>query len=200
MKLLVFFVCLLVSTAAVACNLVTASQYKRDLAEAAKAIFGPLAPISALAAQIHLESCWNTKAVSSASAKGLAQFIDPTARGVAKAYPSLSPADPFNPKWAFRAQGTLLLENLRRYKKGRESCSAWLMAWASYNGSPAALDREVALCRKTEGCDPSRWFNHVEKQKARVGWAWNENRAYGPRILARQPIYYADGWGPGVCQ
>jgi soluble lytic murein transglycosylase-like protein len=193
------FAFLMLPAAAGACNIILATQYQRQLTQAAQAVFGPLAPVAALAGQIHTESCWNVRAVSAAGAKGLAQFIDSTGRSVSKTYAVVGPHMPFDPGWAFRAQSALLHENWRKYSIGRNACSAWLMCFAGYNGSPAALDREVAACRATPGCDPWRWFGHVEEQVGRRMDYWTENRNYPKRILRNQAGYFAAGWGPGVC-
>lgn len=174
-----------------------AEQYRLAVIASAASTFGPSAPVALLAGQIHVESLWRAGVTSGAGAQGLCQFMPATAAGMARAYPDLRPPLPFDPSWCIRARDRLMLENLRRYRVDRSECSQWLFALASYNGSPAALDREVRQCREDSICDPARWFGHVETKVGRAGWAWAENRAYGPRILVSQALYAS--WGPRAC-
>lgn len=177
-----------------------AGKYRKEFTQAARSVFGPFAPVSALAAQVHVESAWNCNAISPASAKGCSQFIDATARAMAKNYPSLKTFDPFNPAQSFLAQSLLMLENVNRWKEGRSSCSAWIMASSDYNGGSLMLRREVNQCLSDPDCDTGRWYYHVELKNARASWAWKENRAYPTRILVLQSDYLTAGWGPGVCE
>ena len=128
----------------------------------------------------------------------MCQFIDSTAEAMARIYPDLRPPKPMEPKWCIRARDRLLMENYRRYEKGRSECSTWLLSFLGYNGSPAALDREIALCRTDPDCDPTRYFYNIELKRSRVEWAWKENRQYPISILTRQPLYAT--WGPQICQ
>lgn len=180
-------------------QIAASGKYRKDFVQAAQSVFGPFAPVSTLAAQIHVESTWDCSRVSKAGAKGCAQFIDTTARAMERNYPALSGGfDPFNPRQSFLAQSLLMLESVRRWEPGRTGCSAWIMGLADYNGGPVMLGREVAMCDRAAGCDSGLWYFNVELQNARAGWAWRENRGYPTRILSRQALYAA--WGGGVCQ
>jgi hypothetical protein len=86
-----------------------------------------------LAAQIHVESGFNPFAVSPAGARGIAQFMPSTARGVGL-------NDPFDAPAAIDAQARLMRDLLRRF-------SAVPLALAAYNAGPAP----VAAC----GCVPA---------------------------------------------
>jgi soluble lytic murein transglycosylase-like protein len=86
-----------------------------------------------LAAQIHVESGFNPFAVSPAGARGIAQFMPSTARGVGL-------HDPFDARAAIDAQARLMRDLLRRF-------SAVPLALAAYNAGPAP----VAAC----GCVPA---------------------------------------------
>ena len=174
-----------------------AEQYRLAVISSAASTFGPAAPVAMLAAQLHVESAWRADAVSPAKAQGLAQFIPSTAAGLARIYPDLRPPLPFDPSWSIRARDRLMAENRHRYQPGRSACSGWVLGLVAYNGGLAALDREIALCRATSGCDPARWYANVELQRSRAGWAWTESRAYPDRILATQ-VRYAS-WGPRAC-
>jgi soluble lytic murein transglycosylase-like protein len=86
-----------------------------------------------LAAQLYAESSFNPFAVSAAGAKGIAQFMDATAR-------SYGLRDPFAAAAAIDAQAHLMRDLLRRF-------GAVALALAAYNAGPAS----VAAC----GCVPA---------------------------------------------
>lgn len=52
---------------------------------------------------------------------------------------------------------------------------------AAYNGGMGALQKDRALCEKTLGCEPRRWFGHVEKNSVKP--KFETNRAYVTQIL-----------------
>ena len=85
-----------------------------------------------LAAQLYAESGFNPFAVSSAGAKGIAQFIDATAAAYGL-------GNPFDAEAAIDAQAQLMRDLLRQF-------SAVPLALAAYNAGPA----RVAAC----GCVP----------------------------------------------
>jgi soluble lytic murein transglycosylase-like protein len=86
-----------------------------------------------LAAQLYAESGFNPFAVSAAGAKGIAQFMDATAR-------SYGLRDPFQAAAAIDAQAHMMRDLLRRF-------GAVALALAAYNAGPAS----VAAC----GCVPA---------------------------------------------
>lgn len=174
-----------------------AGQYKIQVIASCTETFGIDAPCAMLASQLHVESAWRSHAVSPVGARGLCQFMPQTAAGMARAYPDLRPPLPLDPSWCIRARDRLILENHRRYQAGRSECSKWLMAFVSYVGSPAALDREIALCRADEGCDPSRWYYNVSEKRSRTASAFREARNYPDRIIVLQHRYI--DWGPLGC-
>ena len=195
---LAVFLILLVCSEAVAQVPTRCQQYRELVTESARSTFGPNAPVAALGAQLMVESSCRENLTSSAKAVGLCQFIPSTYEAMARNYADLRPAMPLNPRWCIRARDRLIQENHRRYEKGRSDCTTWLLGFLAYNGSPAALDREIALCRADEKCDPTRYFYHIELKRSRVEWAWKENRQYPISILTRQPLYAT--WGPQICQ
>jgi soluble lytic murein transglycosylase-like protein len=85
-----------------------------------------------LAAQLYAESNFNPFAVSSAGARGIAQFMPGTARAYGL-------RNPFDPRRSIDAQGRLMRDLLRRF-------ASVPLALAAYNAGPAA----VARC----GCIP----------------------------------------------
>lgn len=72
------------------------------------------------------------------------------------------------------------------------------MALAAYNGGLRGLAADRALCSGTEGCDPARWFGHVERtctksQTAAPGYGrsfCDINRHYPIAILDRRRAKY----------
>lgn len=155
---------------------------------------GTTEPVARLAAQLHVESAWNPKAVSPAGATGLAQFMPPTARAIAEIHPSLWPPDPLSPQWAIRAQAALLADIDPRWA-GADPCQDWAFSLSAYNGGERLL--RVEQSRATE---PNTWFGPAgtEPHRARRQSAWTENRNYVRRILLDvEHRYLAQGW-PGV--
>lgn len=72
------------------------------------------------------------------------------------------------------------------------------MCLAGYNGGEGAVKQDQLLCSNTPGCDPRRWFGHVEKNsmKARVPYAgygkspFDINREYPRAILGVRRAKY----------
>lgn len=146
------------------------------------------------AAQIHCESAWVADAVSPAGAVGLSQFMPWTWGAYSKlTEPSCAGADPTDPRCAIRAQVLLMRENRARrhvfYPSDRMPA-----ALADYNGGPTALNNERAQCNRDPGCNPNRWYEHVERKRARSPSAWRENREYPVRIDRARRLYgHPDG-------
>ncbi|UPG87011.1 transglycosylase SLT domain-containing protein [Luteibacter aegosomatis] len=177
-----------------------AKSWQRTVQREAHAVWGITAPVSAFGAQIEQESAWRPNA-RSPYAGGLAQFTADTASDMARWYPELGPADPYDPRWAIRA---LVRYDYRLYNGvlgARSECDHWAMTLSAYNGGAGWLSRDRALCSRVSACDPSRWWGHVERQSQRASWALTENRAYPSRILLTlQAPYAAAGWaGQAVC-
>ncbi|HEY4294531.1 transglycosylase SLT domain-containing protein [Luteibacter sp.] len=177
-----------------------AEAWQRTVQREAHAVWGINAPVSAFGAQIEQESAWRSNARSPYAA-GLAQFTTDTATDMARWYPELGPSDPYDPRWAIRA---LVRYDYRLYSGitgARGDCDHWAMTLSAYNGGAGWLNRDRALCSHVSGCDPSRWWGHVDRQTQRASWARAENRAYPSRILLTlQSPYAAAGWaGQAVC-
>lgn len=176
-----------------------ANRYKAEFVAAYRSTFGPSYP-AMLPAQIEAESAWRDGQTSSASARGLCQFIEPTAAGQERITPTLKAFARYSPAWCARAQASLMRDLWTAFETDRSPCSAFLLALAGYNGSPSTLRREIALCAGADGCDTSRWFEHVATQRARSWPHWSENRAYVTRVFSREPAYAAAGWGAPLCR
>jgi soluble lytic murein transglycosylase-like protein len=114
---------------------------------------------SLLAAQLYAESGFNPFAVSSAGARGIAQFMPGTARAYGL-------ADPFDPAAAIQAQARLMRDLLRRF-------GTVPLALAAYNAGPGA----VAGC----GCIPpyAETRAYVARVLALMGQAGETVPGYG---------------------
>lgn len=155
---------------------------------------GTTDPVARLAAQLHVESAWNPKAVSPAGATGLAQFMPPTAAAIGRKHPSLWPPDPLSPQWAIRAQAALLADIDPRWA-GADACQDWAFSLSAYNGGERLLRVEQSRAEQ-----PNVWFGATgtEPHRARRQSAYTENRNYVRRILLDvEHRYIAIGW-PGI--
>lgn len=168
-------------------------------------------PASLAFAQIHQESRWNCSAVSPVGAQGCAQFMPASAEWIQTMLPPdvrarcpQASGCPFDFGWAANA--------LSRYDKWLWDRSRWASTnrdrlgflLSGYNGGSGWWDRERKACsslrssdagprdpRVDEGrCDPSRWFDHVERVCLRSPAACKENRHYPTVILDQHwPMY-----------
>lgn len=175
-----------------------AYRYRADLTRAARNVWGLDAPVATFAAQIHQESRWRETAVSSAGARGVAQFMPATAQWIGGAYTALGPGDPANPVWAIRALVTYDKHIHERINAATPCDRMWMTLWG-YNGGPGWVTRDQAKARQA-GADP-RWVSAVEPFNAgRNPAAFAENRGYPRLILARfEPLYVQAGFGAGSC-
>lgn len=175
-----------------------ANKHKADLVRAARYEFGLSAPVSLLAAQIHVESRWNERAVSPAGAEGLAQFMPATAAWLPQVAPHTREPLPFNPGWALRAMCAYDSHLLQRIPNAPRLYDRWAFALSGYNGGLGWVNRDRTLALAS-GYDPARYWDHTEKVNAgRRASAFRENREYPRRIFDVQYVYEAAGWGPGV--
>ena len=133
-------------------------------------------------AQVWQESAWRQFA-ESRYAQGPTQFTPGTRSDW---YPRTSPSCEgvhwSDPNCAFRAQILYMTVIGRSYWASPDK---WALSQAAYNGGPGWIKRERRLCAATPGCDPRRWYRHVEKAlppKARSSDSCKENRDYPIRI------------------
>lgn len=196
MKWLLFVLALLPSIAqgAKACE-----KYRIQVMAATAQVFGPIAAPASTIAQLHVESSCRPDAKSWADAQGMAQFLPSTAAAYARIYPDLRPPKPYDPQWAILANARYIKEGIDHYRPGRTLCGAVIASWLTYVGSRRAFDAEVEQCRNAPDCDPTRFFGHVERFKARSDEAWVESRKYPLSILVRSLDYESAGWGKRWC-
>lgn len=182
-------------------------QYQRFLTSEATSVFGPNAPVAALAAQIQQESGCRAGAMSPVGAHGLTQFMPATARDLAARYPQLYPADPTNWRWAISAQVRYMRDLVP--VPWETSCDWFAAKLSAYNGGEGWLRRDQAVCRaSTSGdldrcapCNDQRWFAHVAvtPDARRAPANIRENRGYPERILLTLTPQYIDaGYGLGA--
>lgn len=170
-----------------------AQHYRGVLVREAQFMDGLAAPIPMYAAQIEQESGWRPGITAWDNGRGLAQFMDGTARDLSRRYPELGPPAPYTPAWAIRA--------LIRYDawlasqvEGADDCQRRAAALKAYNaglGTVRAAQRSSAR--------PGVWFGVTENVPTRQSAANFEASRMYPRwiLLKRQPRYA--GWGRYTC-
>jgi len=173
-----------------------AAQYKHDLTKISRSVWGMDAPIPTLAAQLQQESGWDPSVTSWAGARGIAQFMPATARGLAREYPELAPINEFDYRWGLRAQSLLMRDLLRAYPKAANDCEAYCYALTAYNGGPGWVRRRLAASDR-----PSRCLGYTARINPGIRLsAQKENEEYPVRILlVLEPHYVDAGWGTGLC-
>lgn len=176
-------------------------QHQRLLIRVSRAEWGDDTRVAALAAQVHQESSWRGDA-KSRYAEGWAQFRPTTADWAAKTFAKdLGPAAPHDASWALPAMARYMRWIEDRVPRMAPYCDRWAAVLAGYNGGPGWVARDRALCEAATGCDPSRWWGHVELHSDRAEWAFRENRGYPRRILRTLlPRYLEAGYrGQAIC-
>lgn len=179
---------------------VRAQQYLPTLAEAQRSIWPDAPTPSFLAGQVEQESCitlqhskcWNPNVQLKTSrewGRGLGQVTtayrtDGTVRfdkqeELRQQFPSLRGWT--TAKWADATfQLTAIVEMDKAiYGRQRDTASdhdRTAFTLSAYNGGEGGVLQDRRLCANTKGCDPSRWYGHVERTslKRKVG-----NKGYG---------------------
>ena len=132
-------------------------------------------------AQVWQESAWRQFAESK-YAQGPTQFTPGTRSDwYPRTTPSCKDVPWFDPNCAFRAQILYMTAIGRSYLTSPDK---WAFSQAAYNGGPGWIKRERRLCAALPGCDPRRWYGHVEKHchPDRAARFCKENRDYPVRI------------------
>ena len=132
-------------------------------------------------AQVWQESAWRQFA-ESRFAQGPTQFTPGTRSDwYPRTTPSCEGVHWSDPHCAFRAQIRYMRYTRLPYM---HSPDVWAFGQAAYNGGPGWIKMERRLCAAIPGCDPRRWYGHVEKRchPRRADWACEENRDYPVRI------------------
>lgn len=173
-----------------------ALKYRADLTREAQLVFGLDAPIDFLAGQIQQESNWDAGITAWDNGRGLAQFMDPTAKWVSERYQELGTPQPYNPLWAIRAMVRLDDHNIRHLIAADTPCDAWGAALKGYN---AGLGYVLRAQRKSE--QPGAWFDATEHIKTgQSDKNFEYSRLYPRWIMFKHAPRFA-GWGRGIrCQ
>jgi hypothetical protein len=177
------------------------AQYKREMTESARRVFGPGAPTATLAAQIHQESGWRPDARSPAGALGIAQFMPATADDMADKHAACAPANPFDPSWGFRCRDRYMRSRLDLARPMADSlteCERWTYALRAYNGGAGWVSRDRKLAQ-ARGLDPDDPYQVATVNAGRSAAAFRENVEYAPKIHRLAHRYAQHGWGRSVC-
>lgn len=200
-----------------------ARTYLPVLAEEAAAHWSDLTLRSVLAAQVEQETCisfthrycWSPTAELKTAREygfGLGQHTrayraDGSTRFDAHAEALVKYPDLAGWTWERRYDARLqlravVLGNRDCYRRvaqlGPDTYNALAMCDAAHNGGLAGLLNERRICARVAGCDPDRWFGHVErhslKSRVKVGGyrlSWYEiNREHVANVMgARRPKY-----------
>jgi soluble lytic murein transglycosylase-like protein len=169
-------------------------RYRSTLIREAQAVYGLDAPVPMFAAQIMQESGWRPDVTAWDNGRGLAQFMDATARQIAASYPELGGPDPYNPQWAIRA--------LVRYDdwiyqrvQGADVCNRWAATLKGYNAGPGFVQRA-----QRRSPQPGVWFGVTEHINAgQSGKNFEYSRMYPRWIVFKRQPRYAE-WGATICQ
>ena len=182
----------------------SAAMYRLWVNAAAGEVFGVDAPEARLAAQLHQESAWRSRARSPVGAQGMAQFMPATASWIAEKFPErLGQFDPWDPRQAILAAAVYdryLLDRVQPIgATPLTKCSRWAFALRAYNGGEKYLRLERLQAAAT-GADANDW-TAVAGHRRRSAAAHRENTHYPRRILlVLEPAYLAAGWsGQAVC-
>ncbi len=169
-----------------------ALKYRPDLTREAHFVFGLRAPIDYLAGQIHQESGWRPGITAWDNGRGLAQFMDPTAKWVAEKYPEVGEPAPYDPLWAIRAM--VRLDAFNAGKVAAETpCDRWGAGLKAYN---AGLGYVLRAQKRFN--PPGRWFGGVELVNAgQSAKNFEYSRLYPRWIIFKHAPRYA-AWGSGV--
>lgn len=85
--------------------------------------------------------------------------------------------DRYNPQQQLLAVVLMVRDLYRRQRGPATPTDHWAFTLSSYNGGMSGVLRDRLLCGNIGGCDPSRWFGHVELHSVKSSVAMP---GYGP--------------------
>jgi membrane-bound lytic murein transglycosylase MltF len=74
----------------------------------------------------------------------------------------------YDPRLQLRALLLMDRDGYRVASFARDRRERAAMAFVVYNSGKAGLVQDRQLCREVPGCDPSRWFGHIEKNSLKA--------------------------------
>lgn len=154
---------------------------------------GLSAPVGLYLGQIHQESGGRENVTAVDLGRGLAQFMDPTARQIAALYPELGTPNPYNPQWAVRA---MIKYNKWIYLrvKGANPCERWAATLKGYNAGPGYVQRSQRISAR-----PDLWFGYTEYiNSGQSAKNFEYSRLYPRKIIFGHQRLYRRFGGP-VC-
>lgn len=170
----------------------------------------PDAPFpSAFAGQVEQESLWRQRAELKTAREHGAGFSQITKTDRFDALSELRSQFPtafrgwgwggtlFDARFQLRAVILMDLRNWRVITNTADDRERLAMSLAAYNGGLGGLSSDRRLCAATKGCDPSKWWGHVERVslKARtVSHGYGQsffcvNHRYASRVADRSQKY-----------
>lgn len=194
--------------------------YLPILAEEITARWPDVPSRSALGAQVEQEtcitlrhrSCWNPRAELKTAREygfGLGQLTKTAkfdawaeVRGMDASLRAWKWENRYDPQLQLRALVVKTRFNFDRLS-GATSHDRLAFSLAAYNGGLGGVLSDQRLCRATVGCDPGRWFGHVERtsRKSRTKWkgygesAFDINRGYVRAVLMTRRLKYVQALG-----
>ncbi len=175
---------------------------------------------SVLGALVEQESGWRERATLKTSreeAVGLGQFTRAYAADgrlrfdalaeVTRLDPGLAGwtwADRYNPRLQLRAVTVKVRECARRLERmGVDAYNRLALCDSAYNGGEGGMLAERRLCAGVPGCDPAKWFGHVElhSNKSRAKWhgygasAYDINRTHVRNVMIVRRAKYVAAMG-----
>lgn len=199
--LLLLVLALLPALAGADATVERARPYLPTLARTAQELAPSVRPVSVFAGQIEQESRWKVRAELKTSREygfGLSQCtvtsrfscFDEMRRSGDRLLTGWQWADRFDPERNLRVIVLKDRQCLPYTGKAAGTDQAAMML-ACYNGGGGGLRSDRAICRAKTGCDPERWWGHVEltSNKSRTKWqgygqsAFDINRSYPRNII-----------------
>jgi len=200
-----------------------ASVYLPVLAEEISINWHAPALRSAFAAQVEQETCvtptspkcWNPRAELRTDREygfGLGQLtVTPSfdnfkrARGLDASLSSWRWEDRYDPRRQLRTMVLMDRDDFDRLHFISDPLERLAMAFSAYNGGLGGVLADRRLCMQTAGCDPDKWFGHVERfsLKAKIalrgyGQSFFEiNRRYVRAVMVERRRRYASWFGEG---
>ena len=103
-----------------------------------------------------------------------------------------------DPKLQLRALVLMMRDNAKNFKQSKSQMDELAFTFAAYNGGVNSVKQDKLACRAKAGCDPTVWFNNVEKTclKSKTvipGYGqspFSINRTYVENILKVRRVRY----------